>query len=54
MEEIVLREVFSVKLMYENELEDVCWVLDDIVKEKVCLQIENGKFKVDVDEWKGK
>lgn len=53
-EETVSREVSSVKSMYENELEDARRVLDDTAKEKARLQIENGKYKADADEWKGK
>lgn len=49
-EEIVKREVTSVKTLFESELAELRKLLDDTSKEKARLQIEANKYKTDYDD----
>ncbi|GFS18928.1 lamin, partial [Elysia marginata] len=49
-EEVVRREVSSVKTLYESELAELRKLLDDTAKEKARLQIEANKYKADYDD----
>lgn len=49
-EEVVRREVSSVKTLYETELAELRKLLDDTAKEKARLQIEANKYKADYDD----
>ncbi|GFO46387.1 lamin [Plakobranchus ocellatus] len=53
-EEVVRREVTSVKTLYESELAELRKLLDDTAKEKARLQIEANKYKADYDDLLGK
>ncbi|KAL8577274.1 hypothetical protein ACOMHN_062783 [Nucella lapillus] len=53
-EEIVKREVSSVKSLYEGELADARRLLDDTAREKARLQIEANKYKSDYEELLGR
>lgn len=49
-EEVVKREVNSVKTLYESELAELRKLLDDTAKEKARLQIEANKYKADYED----
>jgi len=49
-EEIVKREVTSVKTLYESELAELRKLLDETSKEKARLQIEANKYKTDFED----
>eukprot|EP00745_Piridium_sociabile_P044901 TRINITY_DN9563_c0_g1_i1.p1 TRINITY_DN9563_c0_g1~~TRINITY_DN9563_c0_g1_i1.p1 ORF type:complete len:607 (-),score=172.55 TRINITY_DN9563_c0_g1_i1:775-2595(-) len=53
-EEIVKREVSSVKTLYESELADARRLLDDTAREKARIQIEANKYKSDYEELLGR
>ncbi|XP_076443906.1 lamin-B1.S-like [Babylonia areolata] len=53
-EEIVKREVSSVKSLYESELADARRLLDDTAREKARIQIEANKYKSDYEDLLGK
>jgi lamin B len=53
-EESVTKEVTSIKSIYETELSDTRKLLDELAKEKAKLQIDAGKFKSELDEYKDK
>ncbi|XP_005094526.1 lamin-B1 [Aplysia californica] len=49
-EEVVKREVTSVKTLYESELAELRRLLDETSKEKARLQIEANKYKTDYED----
>ncbi|KAK7116770.1 lamin Dm0-like [Littorina saxatilis] len=49
-EEVVKREVSSVKHLYESELADARRLLDETAKEKARIQIEANKYKTDYED----
>ncbi|KAK7465184.1 hypothetical protein BaRGS_00037647 [Batillaria attramentaria] len=49
-EEVVKREVSSVKNLYESELADARRLLDETAKEKARLQIEANKYKTEYED----
>ncbi|CAL1527291.1 unnamed protein product [Lymnaea stagnalis] len=49
-EEVVRREVTSVKTLYESELAELRKLLDETAKEKARLQIEANKYKADYED----
>ena len=49
-EEVVKREVSSVKSLYESELSDARRLLDETAKEKARIQIEANKYKTDYED----
>ncbi|XP_059163455.1 lamin-B2-like [Physella acuta] len=53
-EEVVRREVTSVKTLYESELAELRKLLDETAKEKARLQIEANKYKSDFEELQAK
>lgn len=53
-EEVIRREVTSVKTLYESELSELRKLLDETAKEKARLQIEANKYKAEYDDLLGK
>ncbi|KAK0070284.1 lamin-B1 [Biomphalaria pfeifferi] len=49
-EEVVRREVTSVKTLYESELAELRKLLDETAKDKARLQIEVNKYKAELDD----
>lgn len=49
-EEVVKREVSSVKNLYESELADARRLLDETAKEKARIQIEANKYKTEYED----
>lgn len=49
-EEVVKREVSSVKSLYETELADARRLLDETAKEKARIQIEANKYKTEYED----
>ncbi|KAL8624877.1 hypothetical protein ACOMHN_016173 [Nucella lapillus] len=49
-EEVVKREVSSVKNLYETELTDARRLLDETAREKARIQIEANKYKTDYED----
>lgn len=53
-EEVVKREVSSVKSLYESELADARRLLDETAREKARIQIEANKFKTEYEDLLGR
>lgn len=49
-EEVIKREVSSVKNLYETELADARRLLDETAREKAKVQIEANKYKTDYED----
>ncbi|BFZ01480.1 hypothetical protein BsWGS_04519 [Bradybaena similaris] len=53
-EEVIRREVTTVKNLYESELSELRKLLDETAKEKARLQIEANKYKAEYEDLLGK